>query len=77
MATSAISRSLRSLSKLDAIPLALGGLGVGYYLATMASKKPSESNHRAMAEWERHKKDANVALVFGVAGGALLHWARS
>lgn len=76
MASSAISRTVRSLSKFDAIPLALGGLGVGYFLATMASKKPSELDHKAMEAWERHKKDAGVALVFGVAGGALLHWAR-
>jgi len=76
MATSAISRTVRSLSKLDAIPLALGGLGVGYFLATMAAKKPSEHDRRAYEAWERHKKDAGVALVFGVAGGALLQWAR-
>jgi hypothetical protein len=75
MAT-AISRSLRSLSKLDALPLALGGLGVGYFLATMAAKKPPEDDRRAFEAWTRHKKDAGVALVFGVAGGALLHWAK-
>ena len=76
MASSAISRTVRSLSKLDAIPLALGGLGVGYFLATMASKKPPEQDHKAMQAWEAHKKDASVALVFGVAAGALLQWMR-
>lgn len=74
MSSSAITSSLRKLSKLDAIPLALGGLGVGYYLATMASKKPPESDRRGMASWERHRKDANVALIFGVSAGALLQW---
>jgi hypothetical protein len=68
------SSLVRKLSKLDALPLALGGLGVGYYLATMAATKPSESDHRAYEAWARHRKDANVALVFGVSAGALLFW---
>jgi hypothetical protein len=76
MASSAISRTVRSLSKLDAIPLALGGLGVGYFLANMAAKQPPEHDRRAYEAWSRHKKDASIALVFGVAGGALLHWMR-
>jgi hypothetical protein len=73
----ASSSLVRKLSKLDMLPLALGGLGVGYYLATVAAKRPSESDRRAMQAYEMHKKDANAALIFGVAGGALLYWVRS
>jgi hypothetical protein len=58
-----------------ALPLTFGGLGVGYFLLTYLNR-PSEADPVARAAWERHARDAKVALFFGLAAGTILWVAR-
>lgn len=58
-----------------ALPLAFGGLGLGYFVATHLTR-PAEADVIAHAAWERHARDAKIALVFGLTAGAVLWVAR-
>jgi hypothetical protein len=55
------------------LPLAFGGLGVGYFIATYLAR-PAPSDLLGQLRWERHAHDAKIALVFGLGAGAVL-WA--
>ena len=53
------------------LPLAFGGLGVGYFVATYLSR-PAATDLLGQLDWERHERDAKIALIFGLGAGALL-----
>lgn len=55
------------------LPLALAGLGAGYYVFTQA-QKPHDLNASEMARWQEHMSGARFALVFGVGAAGLLWW---
>jgi hypothetical protein len=57
------------------LPLAFGGLGVGYLVVTYLARPP-ERDTTAHLSWERHVRDAKVAAAFGVAAGAILWFTR-
>lgn len=54
-----------------ALPLALGALGVGYFVVTQL-RRPSPADPSAHAQWERHARDAKVGLIAGLAAAAIL-----
>lgn len=55
------------------LPLALAGLGAGYYVFTQA-QRPHDFDEVGMARWQEHMSGARFALVFGVGGAGLLWW---
>jgi hypothetical protein len=55
------------------LPLALAGLGTGYYVFTQA-QKPHDLDETGMARWQEHMSGARFALVFGVGAAGLLWW---
>jgi len=65
-----------AIRKDNALPLTFAGLGVGYFALTRL-QGPASLHPRDLEIWERHKHDANVALVAGLGAGALLWWMRS
>jgi len=52
------------------LPIGLAALGTGYFTYTML-KKPAGGG-AALAEWERHKRDAQVALAAGLGAATVL-----
>jgi hypothetical protein len=54
-----------------ALPLAFGALGVGYFVATQL-RKPTIDDMHSLAQWQRHARDAKVALVAGLGAAAML-----
>ncbi len=52
-----------------ALPIGLAALGTGYFAWTMF-QKPSDP--RALPEWDRHKRDARIALFAGLGAAGLL-----
>jgi hypothetical protein len=65
-----------AIRKDDALPLTLAGLGVGYFALTHL-QGPLSQRPQDLELWDRHKRDAKVALVAGLGAGALLWWMRS
>lgn len=58
------------------LPLTFAALGVSYFAVT-SLRKPSASVDRHTFElWERHERDAKIALFAGVGAGAVLWWSR-
>ena len=58
------------------LPLAFAALGVSYFAVT-SLRKPSASVDRHTFElWERHERDAKVAMGAGLLAGAILWWTR-
>jgi hypothetical protein len=56
------------------LPIGFAALGTGYFTWTML-QKPSDP--RALVAWDRHKRDARIALFAGLgAAGLLLVFAR-
>ena len=53
------------------LPLAFGVLGVGYFTATQLRKPTSEDLH-ALADWQRHLRDAKIGLFAGLGAAAVL-----
>ena len=64
-----------ALPKNAALPLALAGLGATYFAITIL-RRPSDADRQALELWERHKRDAKVALIAGLGAGAVLWWTR-
>ena len=64
-----------TLTKENALPLTFIGLGTIYFLFTYM-KRPHSLDPNAHEQWERHVRDAKVALVAGVGAGAILWWLR-
>ncbi len=65
-----------AIRKDDALPLVFAGLGIGYFAVTRLHG-PASQHPQDLELWERHKRDANVALVAGLGAGAILWWMRS
>ena len=57
------------------LPLAFGGIGLGYLVVTYLTGPPAELEARHV--WERHLRDAKIAAAFGVTAGAILWFARA
>jgi hypothetical protein len=57
------------------LPLAFAALGVSYFTVT-ALRRPSASDRRALELWERHERDAKIAMFAGLGAGAILWWTR-
>jgi hypothetical protein len=53
------------------LPIGLAALGTGYFAMTML-KKPVGAGPAALAEWERHKRDARIGLFAGLGAATLL-----
>jgi hypothetical protein len=51
------------------LPISLAALGTGYFAWTML-QKPSDP--RALVQWDRHKRDARIALFAGLGAAGLL-----
>lgn len=60
------------------LPLLFAGVGAGYFAVTVLRKPAVPRDHllerdiRALETWERHKRDATVALVAGLGAAGLL-----
>jgi len=54
-----------------ALPIGFAALGTGYFAMTML-RKPEPSNRVALEQWERHKRDARIALFAGLGAAGLL-----
>jgi hypothetical protein len=69
-----------TLPKDAMLPLLFAGVGTGYFAVTVLRKPDVPRDHllerdlQALAAWERHKRDATIGLVAGLAAAGLL-WA--
>ena len=64
------------ISKDMALPAALGALGIGYFAATYADRPP-EDDTDAMVRWQRHARDAKIALAASLGAGLVLWLVRA
>jgi len=71
-----MTSAMLAIRRSDVLPLTFAGLGVGYFAVTYL-QKPTLPSPRDLELWERHKRDARVALVAGLGAGALLWWMRA
>ena len=55
------------------LPLAFAALGVSYFAVTTL-RRPSASDRRGLELWERHERDAKIAMFAGLGAGAILWW---
>jgi hypothetical protein len=70
--------SLPHVPKEAVLPLGFAALGTSYFILTYLARPALHKDHLllsdlyALAEWERHARDARFALFAGLGAGGLL-----